>query len=160
MSTMQGRLWSRLSEGGPSIRLVDFPVSIQISSDSVPSTPSWFGEVTVIAHFLTRKATSSATSSGRPGRPSGIPPSESISPCRAVSRSVPELLANTLTVGCQSSFRCRIGQRRLEGHVALDGREVDDHARPLFHHRWQQPAVQAHSGEQIRVEVLLPVLIA
>jgi hypothetical protein len=52
MSTMQGRLWSRLSEGGPSIRLVDFPVSIQISSDSVPSTPSWFGEVTVIAHFL------------------------------------------------------------------------------------------------------------
>src|SRR5260370_24017594 len=42
----------------------------------------------------TRKATSSATSSGRPGRPSGIPPSESISPCRAVSRSVPELLAN------------------------------------------------------------------
>src|SRR6266436_7929159 len=52
MSTMQGRLWSRLSEGGPSIRLVDFPVSIQISSDFVPSTPSWFGEVTVIAHFL------------------------------------------------------------------------------------------------------------
>ena len=28
------------------------PVSIQTSSQSVPSTPCWFGEVTVIAHFL------------------------------------------------------------------------------------------------------------
>jgi hypothetical protein len=39
-------------EGGPSSRMVDFPVSIQTSSDSVPSTPSWMGEVTVIAQYL------------------------------------------------------------------------------------------------------------
>ncbi len=30
------------------------PVSIQTSSQSVPVLPSWFGEVTVIAHYLTR----------------------------------------------------------------------------------------------------------
>jgi hypothetical protein len=29
-------------------------VSIQTSPQSVPSTPSWFGEVAVVAHFLTR----------------------------------------------------------------------------------------------------------
>jgi hypothetical protein len=29
-------------------------VSIQTSPQSVPSTPSWFGEVTIIAHYLTR----------------------------------------------------------------------------------------------------------
>ena len=32
--------------------MVDFPVSIQTSSDSVPSTPSWMGEATVIAQYL------------------------------------------------------------------------------------------------------------
>jgi hypothetical protein len=31
------------------------PVNIQASAQSVPSTPCWFGEVTVIAHFLTRQ---------------------------------------------------------------------------------------------------------
>ena len=30
----------------------DSSVIIQTSSQSVPSTPSWFGEVTVIAHYL------------------------------------------------------------------------------------------------------------
>ena len=30
----------------------DSSVVIQTSSQSVPSTPSWFGEVTVIAHYL------------------------------------------------------------------------------------------------------------
>src|SRR6266404_6494963 len=40
-----------------------------------------------------RKATSSATSSGRPGLPIGIPPSESIRLSRAVSASVPALSA-------------------------------------------------------------------
>ena len=29
-------------------------VSIQTSPQSVPSTPSWLGEVAVIAHYLTR----------------------------------------------------------------------------------------------------------
>ena len=28
------------------------PVTIQTASQSVPSTPSWFGEVTVIAQYL------------------------------------------------------------------------------------------------------------
>ena len=31
------------------------PVNIQSSAQSVPSTPRWFGEVTLIAHFLTRQ---------------------------------------------------------------------------------------------------------
>ncbi|GHO90466.1 hypothetical protein KSF_005140 [Reticulibacter mediterranei] len=30
----------------------DSEIFIQTSSQSVPSTPSWFGEVTVIAHYL------------------------------------------------------------------------------------------------------------
>jgi hypothetical protein len=30
----------------------DSQVSIQTSPQSVPSTPDWFGEVTVIAHYL------------------------------------------------------------------------------------------------------------
>ncbi len=29
-------------------------IQIQISPESVPSTPSWFGEVTVLAHVLTQ----------------------------------------------------------------------------------------------------------
>ena len=32
--------------------IANSPVSIQTSSQSVPSTPCWLGEVTVIAHFL------------------------------------------------------------------------------------------------------------
>lgn len=35
--------------------IANFPVNIQTSSQSVLSTPSWFGEVTVIAHFLQRQ---------------------------------------------------------------------------------------------------------
>lgn len=30
------------------------PVSIQVSTQSVPSTPPWLGEVTLIAHHLRR----------------------------------------------------------------------------------------------------------
>ena len=37
------------------------PVTIQTSSQSVPSTPSWFGEVTIIAHYLTRLGVLSAS---------------------------------------------------------------------------------------------------
>ena len=33
----------------------DFPVSIQTSSESVPSLPCWFGEVTLISHVLKRQ---------------------------------------------------------------------------------------------------------
>jgi hypothetical protein len=29
-------------------------VTIQTSSPSVPSTPAWFGEVTIVAHYLKR----------------------------------------------------------------------------------------------------------
>jgi hypothetical protein len=32
--------------------IVHSAVTIQTSSESIPSTPSWFGEVTVIVHFL------------------------------------------------------------------------------------------------------------
>src|SRR6266700_6743597 len=34
------------------VSITDAPVSIQTSSQSVPSTPSWFGEVTLVAHYF------------------------------------------------------------------------------------------------------------
>jgi hypothetical protein len=34
------------------VKSKDSSVVIQTSSQPVPSTPSWFGEVTVIAHYL------------------------------------------------------------------------------------------------------------
>jgi len=34
--------------------MADSPVSIQATAESVPSTPSWFGEVAVVAHTLRR----------------------------------------------------------------------------------------------------------
>jgi hypothetical protein len=37
------------------ITLTNSPVNIQTSSHSVPSTPCWFGEGTLIAHFLQRE---------------------------------------------------------------------------------------------------------
>src|SRR6266702_4535265 len=43
-----------LDEGGIVSSIADFSVSIQTSSQSVPSTPCWLGEVTLIAHFLKR----------------------------------------------------------------------------------------------------------
>jgi hypothetical protein len=57
-----------------------------------------------------RNAMSSATSSGRAGRPSGIPPSELINPARAVVVSMPASAgfhrerAALLTPGWASSF--------------------------------------------------------
>src|SRR6267142_3883293 len=45
-----------------------------------------------------RKATSSATSSGRFGRPSGMPPSESIMRCLAASGLMPVRSAISLTI--------------------------------------------------------------
>jgi hypothetical protein len=45
-----------IMEGGLLRSIANVPVTIQTSSHSVPSTPSWFGEVTVIAHFLQREA--------------------------------------------------------------------------------------------------------
>src|SRR6266516_1796002 len=38
------------------------PVSIQTSSQSVPSTPSWFGEATLLAHHLQRHGVLTAIS--------------------------------------------------------------------------------------------------
>ena len=35
--------------------ITDFPVSIQTSSESAPSLPCWFGEVTLISHVLKRQ---------------------------------------------------------------------------------------------------------
>ncbi len=34
------------------VSITDVPVTIQTSAQSVPSTPAWFGEVTLIAHYL------------------------------------------------------------------------------------------------------------
>lgn len=36
--------------------ITDFPVNIQTSSESVPSLPCWFGEVTLISHVLKRQS--------------------------------------------------------------------------------------------------------
>ncbi len=36
------------------------PVTIQTSAQSLPSTPSWFGEAAIMAHYLTRLGTLSA----------------------------------------------------------------------------------------------------
>ena len=138
----------------------------------------------------TRKATSSATSSGRPGRPRGIPPRESISPvercpgpfphgsltersaclpqwfqsCRAL-RSSPVSRTERLRL---PDLYCRWSeqlsrQRRppcSEGHGSLDRRDMDDHARPPLYHRGEKPPIQAYSGEQVLVEIALPVLVA
>src|SRR5438270_10452612 len=35
--------------------IADSPVTIQTSAQSVPSTPSWFGEVSLVAHYLRRQ---------------------------------------------------------------------------------------------------------
>jgi hypothetical protein len=40
--------------------ITDSAITIQTSSQSVPSTPSWFGEVTLIAHYLKRQGVFSA----------------------------------------------------------------------------------------------------
>jgi hypothetical protein len=37
------------------IAISDSSVAIQVSSQCVPSTPAWFGEVTLIAHYLQRQ---------------------------------------------------------------------------------------------------------
>ncbi len=42
------------------VSITDSPVTIQTSPQSVPSTPSWFGEVTLIAHYLRRLGVLSA----------------------------------------------------------------------------------------------------
>ena len=34
--------------------IADSAIHIQTSSQSIPSTPSWFGEVTIMAHYLRR----------------------------------------------------------------------------------------------------------
>jgi hypothetical protein len=44
--------------------IANFPVSIQTSSESVPSTPCWFGEVSVIAHFLKHQGVLAALAEG------------------------------------------------------------------------------------------------
>jgi hypothetical protein len=43
--------------------IADVPVSIQTSSESVPSTPSWFGEVALIIPYLRKQGVLSAISS-------------------------------------------------------------------------------------------------
>ena len=34
--------------------IADSAIHIQTSSQSIPSTPTWFGEVTIMAHYLQR----------------------------------------------------------------------------------------------------------
>ena len=43
-------------------RITDGSVSIQISSESVPAMPSWFGEVAAFARVLTHQGTLTAIS--------------------------------------------------------------------------------------------------
>src|SRR6266850_8444615 len=60
-----------------------------------------------------RNATSSATSSGRFGRPSGIPPSESIMRCRAASVLRPVRSAISLTIPTAASVSVYPGATEL-----------------------------------------------
>src|SRR6266545_3478149 len=60
----------------------------------VPPSITYSLPVIDAARSEARKATSSATSAGHPGRPSGIPPSDFINCSRAAFASVPELAAS------------------------------------------------------------------
>ncbi len=42
------------------VSITDSSVTIQTSPQSVPSTPPWFGEVAIIAHYLSRQGVLSA----------------------------------------------------------------------------------------------------
>src|SRR2546429_8127439 len=42
-------------EGGFMTSMTCSPVQIQTSPQSVPSTPSWFGEVALMAHYLSQR---------------------------------------------------------------------------------------------------------
>src|SRR5262249_32767970 len=62
----------------------------------VPPSMTYSLPVIEDARSETRNATNSATSSGRFGRPSGIPPSDFIKLCRAPAVSVPPLYRQPL----------------------------------------------------------------
>src|SRR6266571_3963033 len=49
-----------VQSGGPITSIAYSPVSIQTSAQSVPSTPDWFGEVTLISRYLHRQGVLSA----------------------------------------------------------------------------------------------------
>src|SRR5438552_18741936 len=48
------------SQGGPMTSIAYSPISIQTSSQFVPSTPSWFGEATLLTRHLQRHGVLSA----------------------------------------------------------------------------------------------------
>src|SRR5260370_34093106 len=52
------------SSGGIMSSIAYSPVTIQTSSQSVPALPSWFGGVTIIAHYLTHLGTLEALCEG------------------------------------------------------------------------------------------------
>jgi hypothetical protein len=59
----RGRKKTSVSEQGEHlVKSKDSSVVIQTSSQSVPSTPSWFGEVAMIAHYLGHLGVLSAVS--------------------------------------------------------------------------------------------------
>src|SRR6266852_9253963 len=49
---LKGETVDVLKQGGPMRRSADSPVTIQTSSQSVPSTPCWFGEVVLLTWHL------------------------------------------------------------------------------------------------------------
>ena len=71
-----------------------------------------------------------------------------------------DLLREPFAVVRERSLCRRIGHGRVgKRQPALDRRDVDDHARPLCEHRWQQRPVETDPREQIQVERALPLLI-
>src|SRR5262249_46582542 len=115
----------------------------------------------------TRKATNSATSSGRPGLPIGIPPSEFINPWRAVSSSVPAIWARRAISPCAAVVSMKPGATVLTrtplGPTSFDSPllYVVNAALALgYASVASECVVQANGGEEIGVHGFLPIVIA
>src|SRR3989442_15243560 len=73
----------------------------------------------------------------------------------------PNFLRQPLPLGRQPRLGGRIGERRLEQWQApLDGRDMDDDARSLPQHSWQQSAFEADGGEEVGIDGVLPIRVA
>jgi hypothetical protein len=140
----------------------------------VPPSITYSLPVIDAARSEARKATSSATSAGHPGRPIGMPPSDVINACRAVSRSVPAFAAsrsssavaavvsmkpganaddaNPLRTDLVREALAVVGERRLGGGIG-EGR-FEQRKAPLDRRDVDDDAgaLRQHRGKQSAVE--------
>src|SRR5207249_2542774 len=89
------------SQGNKHFRRLLYTVGI------VPPSMTYSLPVMEEAWSDARNATSSATSSGRFGLPSGMPPSESMMRCLAASLLIPVRCAISFTIPCTAAWRRR-----------------------------------------------------